>query len=521
MYIFKNAYLNIARAKGRNVLIGLIIMAITVGACITITINKSGNALVNTYKESNPLEVSLNLDAMSYRNATDEEKEAFELLDVDTINKIGSLDMVTGYYYTMQSSLNSDDIEAISYDSLFAKPSDSEENTDTNSSATTGANKQAPSGGGNFMSSGDYTIVAYSDISYDEDFVDGNKKITDGTMIDKDNTSNEIVISEELATENDLAVGDTVTFTNTNDDTITYDLKVVGIYEIVTDTATTSAGPGRMQGNSSNQIYTNLTVLNKIVEDDGTDTTSYSMSSSISSKFYIAYEDLDSFTTAVRDLGVSDYYNIANNEDEITTTLEPIKSIASFSLTFLIVILVVGGIVLTIINLFNIRERKYEIGVLRAIGMTKTKVTMQLVSEIFIVALMALIVGTTAGTLLSQPVSNYMLSNEIESYTTSQDNISENFGGEGFSRPGFNGSEDSSSSDNSASNPNGSNRPSGNMRGNTLSADDYVSSLEVHTDFITIIELFGVSLLLTIISGVTAVMFVNKYEPNKILQNRG
>jgi len=513
MYIFKNAYLNIVRAKGRNVLIGLIIMAITVGACITITINKSGNALVNTYKESNPLEISLNLDAMSYRNATDEEKEAFELLNVDTINKIGNLDMVTGYYYTMQSSLNSDDIDAISYDELFAKPNDSEQD-DATSGATTGTTKQAPTGGGNFMSSGDYTIIAYSDISYNEDFVDGNKKITDGTMIDKDNTDNSIVISEELATENDLAVGDTITFINTNDDTVTYDLKIVGIYEIVTDT-TTSAGPGRMQGNSSNQIYTNLTVLNQIVEDDGTDIESYSMSSSISSNFYIAYEDLNKFTTAVRDLGVSDYYTINTNEDEITATLEPIKSIASFSLTFLIVILVVGGIVLTIINLFNIRERKYEIGVLRAIGMTKTKVTMQLVSEIFIVALVALIIGTTAGTLLSQPVSNYMLANEIESYTTSQNNISENFGGEGFSRPGFNGSEDQSSSTNSSS------KPSGNMPTSTVSADDYVSSLEVHTDFITIIELFGVSLLLTIISGVTAVMFVNKYEPNKILQNRG
>ena len=513
MYIFKNAYLNITRAKGRNILIELIIMAITVGACITITINKSGNALVNTYKESNPLETSLNLDAMSYRNATDEEKEAFNLLDVDTIDKIGNLDMVTGYYYTMQSSLNSEDIEAISYDELFAKPSD-DKNNDTTSGATTDNTKQAPTGGGNFMSSGDYTVIAYSDISYNEDFVDGNKKITDGAMIDKDNTDNTIVISEELATANDLAVGDTVTFTNTNDETITYDLKVVGIYEIVNDTAN-SSGPGRMQGNSSNQIYTNLTVLNKIVKDDGTDTESYSMSNSISSNFYIAYEDLDSFTTAVRDLGVSDYYTINTNEDEITTTLEPIKSIASFSLTFLIVILVVGGVVLTIINLFNIRERKYEIGVLRAIGMTKTKVTMQLVSEIFIVALMALIVGTTVGTLLSQPVSNYMLANEIKNYTTSQKDISANFGGEGFSRPGFNGSEDSSSSNKNSSKPN-ENKPT-----STVSTNDYISSLEVHTDFITIIELFGVSLLLTIISGATAVMFVNKYEPNKILQNRG
>lgn len=146
--------------------------------------------------------------------------------------------------------------------------------------------------------------------------------------------------------------------------------------------------------------------------------------------------------------------------------------------------------------------------------MTKAKVTVQLVSEIFIVALMALIIGTTTGTLLSQPVSNYMLSNEIKSYTTSQSTVSENFGGERFSRPGFGGDSSSTMADS------GTTKPSGG-RTSTVSADDYVSSLDVHTDFVTIIELFGVSLLLTIISGMTAVMFVNKYEPNKILQNRG
>ena len=50
---------------------------------------------------------------------------------------------------------------------------------------------------------------------------------------------------------------------------------------------------------------------------------------------------------------------------------------------------------------------------------------------------------------------------------------------------------------------------------------DYVDFLIVKTDLVTIIELFGISLLLTIVSGTVAVMFVNKYEPNKILQNRG
>lgn len=115
------------------------------------------------------------------------------------------------------------------------------------------------------------------------------------------------------------------------------------------------------------------------------------------------------------------------------------------------------------------------------------------------VALVSLVLGTLVGTMSSQSVSNYMLSNEIESYNTTQENISENFGGQGFNREGF---------------------TPGNRNGKNSNVD-YVSTLDVSTDLTTIIELFGVSLLLTIISGVTAVMFVNKYEPNKILQNRG
>lgn len=53
-------------------------MAIIVGVCITITINKSGNALVNAHKESNPMEITLNLDVMSYRDVIVEEKESFK-----------------------------------------------------------------------------------------------------------------------------------------------------------------------------------------------------------------------------------------------------------------------------------------------------------------------------------------------------------------------------------------------------------------------------------------------------------
>ena len=60
------------------------------------------------------------------------------------------------------------------------------------------------------------------------DFVSGNYTITDGTMI-SDFSSYECVISSELATLNEVAVGDTITLKNPNTEA-TYDFTVTGIY---------------------------------------------------------------------------------------------------------------------------------------------------------------------------------------------------------------------------------------------------------------------------------------------------
>ena len=49
---------------------------------------------------------------------------------------------------------------------------------------------------------------------------------------------------------------------------------------------------------------------------------------------------------------------------------------------------------------------------------------------------------------------------------------------------------------------------------------DYVDSLKVHIDILTIIEIFGICILLTATSVITVSLIINKYSPNKILQNR-
>lgn len=74
-------------------------------------------------------------------------------------------------------------------------------------------------------------------------------------------------------------------------------------------------------------------------------------------------------------------------EDAKTTALEnsmtPLNTLSTMAGWFLIVILLIGAVILIVLNIFNVRERKYEIGVLTAMGMKKGKVALQFLTEIF------------------------------------------------------------------------------------------------------------------------------------------
>ena len=474
MYIIKNAWINIKRHLGRNILIGLIVLVVALSSTIALSINTSGNKLIESYKDKNELAVSFRLDMSKLRD----ESNTYTKLTISDIENYADSDYVSSYYYTLDTSLSSDDIEAIDMSEKF-EPKD-------NGNAP---NSEIPRGdiGGNgddMTSQGDYKITAYSDPSYIENFINGTSKITSGSMITKDDEENHIVISEELATQNDLEVGDEITFYLPSDSSITYTFEITGIFETIDDSA--SDDFMNMNAlNAQNQIYTTVTAINNILEDDDS-------SNSLNATIYLKnQDDLEAYAEEVKDKGLSDYYTLSDNTDEITSTLTPIKNISNFSMTFLIIILIVGAIILAVINILNIRDRKYEIGVLRAIGMSKTKLILSLLIELFIVTVIAFIIGIIGGKLLSQPVTNKMLENEINSQQVQTENTRENFGGRGFERP--------------------------NERRAT---QNYEDSLTVTLDVKTIIILFSFGLILVIVSGSASAIFITKYNPNQILRNQ-
>ena len=494
MYLVKNAFRNMTRNKGKNILIGVIITVITICTCIALAIHKAGSNLVNTYTESNPLEVSFTLDMSKLRNASTTEKSSFTSLTVDAVKKYANSNLVKDYYYTLETSINGSGITAV---------------TDTTS--TSSDNNSSPDGGNNqddkkMQNIGDFRITAYSNFAYLSDFTDGTKKITSGKMVSGSSDDKEVVISKDLADKNSLKVGDSITLALSSDSSKTYTYKIIGIYKDSSDSSSTSF----MQMNalnSANQIYANLSSVQEILDAEGTDsdTTRMVANNGLTAKFYLKNNsNLKKFEKEAKKKGLSSYYTTTTNKEEILSTLKPIQNITTFSINFLIVILILGIVVLTVINFLNIRDRKYEIGVLRAIGMSKSKVTLQLVMEVLFVSIASLIIGTSLGTILSQPVTNKMLASEIKSYKETTTNTEKNFGGNGFSKPSGNVNSQANGGPGSVN----------------KSTTNYVKSLKVKIDAVTLLELFGISILLTSTSALVASLVINKYNPNKILQNR-
>lgn len=404
-------------------------------------------------------------------------------MTVSDIKNYADSDYVTSYYYTLESTVSSQNMTAV---------------TDTEESS-----EEQPSdnsrGGMKAMNMGDYRLTAYSDASYITEFTAGTKKMTTGSMFTLSDTGNDIIISEALASSNDLEVGDEVTFYNPSDEDTTYTFTITGLYEDNTDTEENSFM--RMNAmNSSNQIYTTIAAMQKVLEVSEEE---MGPNQGLTAKFYLEKaSDVEAFTEEVQKKGLDSAYTARTNEAELMASLSPIEQISKFSGVFVILILIVGALILSVINLLHIRERKYEIGVLRSIGMSKWKVSLQIISEIFIVALVSFIIGTGIGMMTSQPVANYLLAEQIESKKTSAETSMNNFGSEKFS--GGPGSEQKQE------------------RNKNRAAQDveYVDHLTVRIDSFTILQLLGCSLILVLTSSFISIMNINKYEPNKILQSR-
>ena len=488
MYILKNSLISIFRNKGRNILIGLIILTIACASTVTLAIRNTANTIVKSYEESHDLIATISFDrgqlGQQFKGGEDAQKENIEAFNniqsvtIDDVKNYGDSNYLKGYYYTYTTSLNSDTLSKAK-DSFEYEVEDKQ--TSTSSNTTTVITKSKKKFESDKNLTGDFELDGYSSYDAMTEFTEGTSTITDGEMI-SDFNGFECVISSELETLNSISVGDTITLKNPTTEK-TYDFKVTGIYSSNNDNGDTAS----MYSKSANKIITGSGVIEQLVADDSTLTTNVTPSFILNSE-----DDIEAFTAEVKEKGLNEYYTVNTNLDEITSATESIENVKTFATTFLIITLIISSLVLFVINMINIRERKYEIGVFRTIGMSKLKLTMQFVLELLIVSTMSLIIGAIIGAFLAKPVGNMLLANEIESTQSTQQEMSNNFGKPGGMDMQFN-------------------------KGGKVQA---IQNMEAVVDFTVVIQLLGIGLLLTLISSLASMISIQRFSPLTILKER-
>lgn len=179
--------------------------------------------------------------------------------------------------------------------------------------------------------------------------------------------------------------------------------------------------------------------------------------------------------------------------------LEPLNNVASFSKNVVLLVAVAGIIILTLIIMITIRERRHELGVLLSLGESRSKIILQLFTEVAICMILALGVASISGNVVANAVGQQLLDQQTE--TTTQDQQAPG----GGQMPG---------------NEQGGQR--GGQQGNTnnpFAVSDQVSELEINVKPTQLGLLAGVAFGISLLSVFLASIGILRLNPRKILLN--
>lgn len=208
-------------------------------------------------------------------------------------------------------------------------------------------------------------------------------KLTSGSMIDGTGDAHEAIVGKELAEKNSLSVGDTFKL---YDETFT----VKGIYStenrfqdggIILPLATLQDVSGR-SGEISNILAT------------------------------VDSSDNVSSTVAALKKSLGDKADITSQEEQAETALAPLTSIAGLALGGVIAATIAGAVIVLLAMVMVVRERRREIGVIKAIGGTNRSIMTQFITEGVTLTVVGTIIGLGIGVAASGPLTQSLVSNQ-------------------------------------------------------------------------------------------------------------
>ena len=473
--MIKNAFLSLKKNIGKTILLFVIIVVITNLVIAGLSIQSATKKSMDQIRSSLGNDVTLSVD---FRNMMKNRKPSEAVsnetsLTTTMADSLKNLKYEESYNYQISTSANSNSISAV------------ETASDNSNNQPEQASNQV-----------DFTISANITMKYLDSFTNNNYKLTKGRLLTtKDQNTNNCVIETNLASDNDLSVGDTFTITTTvNDETITQELTIVGIYEIQ---STNEIGSAHFN-NPVNTIYTDLSIGQTLTGS----------SENITSAIYYLDdpENAEAFVELAKKKSDIDFdtFSLDANNRLYQQNASSLESMQSFAKMFVWIVVIAGSAILCLILALTIRNRYYEIGVLLSLGQSKVKIIAQQLIEVGLIAVVAFVISLGTG----QLTSHYM-GNMLESSSSSN-----------VMQMGQKGDQPNDNQNQSDSNQQKNNtQTKENFLGNMMQGPSN-QELDVSITGENVIQLAGVTAAICIVSIAVPAAYVLRLTPRQILSRK-
>lgn len=482
--MIKNALLSLKKNIGKTILLFVIIVVITNLVIAGLSIQSATKKSMDQIRSSLGNDVTLSVD---FRNMMKNRKPSEAVsnetsLTTTMADSLKDLKYVKNYNYQISTSANSNSISAVE---TASDNSNNQQDTNKPNDQPEQASNQV-----------DFTISANTTMKYLDSFTNNNYKLTKGRLLTtKDQNTNNCVIETNLASDNDLSVGDTFTITTTvNDETITQELTIVGIYEIQ---STNEIGSAHFN-NPVNTIYTDLSIGQTLTGS----------SENITSAIYYLDdpENAEAFVELAKKKSDIDFdtFSLDANNRLYQQNASSLESMQSFAKMFVWIVVIAGSAILCLILALTIRNRYYEIGVLLSLGQSKVKIIAQQLIEVGLIAVVAFVISLGTG----QLTSHYM-GNTLESSSSSN-----------VMQMGQKGDQPNDNQNQSDSNQQKNNtQTKENFLGNMIQGPSN-QELDVSITGENVIQLAGVTAAICIVSIAVPAAYVLRLTPRQILSRK-
>lgn len=314
-------------------------------------------------------------------------------------------------------------------------------------------------------------------------FNDTNKLLSGRYFTDEEVESgaNVIIIENTIATLNELEIGDTITVSKiirgvpgseatSSEMTFT----IVGIYKTGTPTDASSTDFRGSFNLSENTMYA---PFNTVLTNNGSkiDSVTFTLKNP---------SDVDAFTTYVEGIGTS-YRTLNANDAAYEKMVGPISSVSNTSNILVFVVVIAGGLIIGLLSMLSIKDRKYELGVLLSLGESRIKIVLQLLTEMIVISVVSFAFAILISNYTAQLTTNFLLNNALAEETTEE------------VRPGF-----------------------GNFREPAVNDVSAIDSLSVDVNMEDSLKMLGLGLLIIVLGNISQALFVLKANPKEILLER-